>query len=90
VSNVVLIPIIDRDIGGCPECGGNDGYINIEREHFGLCQKHKFRWWIGSNVFSGWREENERIWRENEKRLTDFRLCEPVFTFRELRRRQSA
>jgi ssDNA-binding Zn-finger/Zn-ribbon topoisomerase 1 len=38
--------------GGCPECGDNDGYVNIGADHWFLCDTHKTCWPIGSNLFS--------------------------------------
>jgi hypothetical protein len=43
--------------GGCPTCGGNDGYRNLGREHWFFCAEHKVKWYVGSSLFSGWREE---------------------------------
>ena len=30
--------------GGCPECGHNDGYLNIGRCQWFLCHKHRTKW----------------------------------------------
>jgi hypothetical protein len=45
--------------GGCPHCGGNDGYRNAGRSHRFFCDAHKTSWCVGSNLFSDWRFETE-------------------------------
>ena len=64
--------------GGCPECGTNDGYLNVGREHWFVCDKHKTKWWIGSNLFSSWMEETEEEWQRNKIKLADYREVEPI------------
>jgi hypothetical protein len=53
--------------GTCPECHKTDGYINIGKSHWFLCKKHRTRWWVGSNLFSSWRDQTE----EEQRRLYD-------------------
>lgn len=50
---------IDGYWGLCPICKKTDGYVNIGRNHWFICEKHRTRWWIGSNLFSSWRGETE-------------------------------
>ena len=64
--------------GGCPECGGNDGHLNVERTHHCVCHKHRVRWCVGGNLFSSWRHESEDIWRENSKILAIYKEVEPL------------
>ncbi len=45
--------------GGCPDCGDCDGYVNIGRSHWFLCDKHKVTWCVGSNLFSSWQHQTE-------------------------------
>src|ERR1700733_15172311 len=52
--------------GGCPHCGANHGFLNVRAEHWIVCDAHKLKWCVGSNLFSSWKDENERIWRRNE------------------------
>ena len=84
-SNVVPFPKTETDtvttdqyFGGCPYCGGNDGYLNVERGHWFMCDRHKTKWCAGSNLFSGWRDENEEVWRLNRFRLAEYMTVEPV------------
>ena len=64
--------------GGCPYCGANDGHVNVEREHWCVCNRHKTKWRIGSNLFSGWKDEGEAEWTRNEYRLENFMEVEPI------------
>jgi hypothetical protein len=43
--------------GLCPICHCTDGYANHGSNHFGVCAAHKKLWYIGSNVFSSWRDD---------------------------------
>ncbi len=69
----------DQYFGGCPHCGGNDGYMNVGSEHWFRCDEHRTNWKAGSNLFSGWRNEDETIWRENEYRLAEYQTVEPIY-----------
>ena len=66
--------------GGCPECGGTHGSYNIGQEHWFVCEDHKTKWWIGSNLFSSWREESEEVWRRNNEKLTAYVPVVPLRT----------
>ena len=68
----------DDYFGGCPYCGANDGYMNVEREHWFICNRHKTKWLIGSNLFSGWKDEDETEWTRNEYRLENYMEVEPI------------
>ena len=68
----------DQYFGGCPHCGGSDGYLNIGAEHWFRCDTHRTKWRVGTNLFSGWREEDEDIWLRNRYRLSEFMQVEPV------------
>lgn len=52
-------PARDDDWGLCPTCGKTDGYINVGRGHWFYCQEHKKKWFVGSNLFSSWKDETE-------------------------------
>lgn len=64
--------------GGCPECGENDGFLNVEGTHVFVCHIHKTGWIVGVNLFSAWKEESEEIWEANIKLLKDYRQVEPL------------
>jgi hypothetical protein len=49
----------DPAVGGvCPECGATDGYENIGRYHWAVCDVHGVRWCIGENLFSSWKDDS--------------------------------
>ncbi len=77
-----VVPFIQPDpyLGGCPQCRRNDGLLNVGRYHWATCRRHKTRWLIGSNLFSGWRHEDEAVWLRNRYRLDECRVVEPVFS----------
>jgi hypothetical protein len=59
--------------GGCPSCGRNDGLYNLCNEHWLVCHTHKVRWTIGSNIFSGWRDEAAQEQRERWTVVADYK-----------------
>lgn len=63
----------DNTFGRCPECGGNDGFLNIGRNHVFMCNKHKLAWIVGSNWFRCWRNETEEDWKKNKAILSEYR-----------------
>jgi hypothetical protein len=58
--------------GGCPKCGRNDGQFNAGCAHWFVCHEHKVMWTIGTNLFSGWRDETEAEQREKWRRIEDY------------------
>ena len=52
----------DDRFGACPLCGKTDGYLNVERVHYGICETHQTAWHIGSNLFSDWHDESPADW----------------------------
>jgi len=70
---------VDRYFGGCPTCGGNDGYVNAGKGHFFFCREHRVSWFAGSNLFDSWREQTETEQREEYKQIEGFeRIEEPL------------
>jgi hypothetical protein len=68
--------------GGCPECGQTDGYLNLGRDHWFVCDQHRTKWWIGSNVFSCWRNETQEDWYRAAAKLSQHREVEPIYPTR--------
>lgn len=64
--------------GDCPECGRSDGILNVGREHWGRCSRHRRCWFIGENLFSGWKGEDPRTWHENVAKMAGFVVVEPM------------
>lgn len=72
-------PAKDQGFDLCPECGRTDGFLNVGREHWFVCHAHRTCWHIGSNLFSGWREQNEVEWQRNAALLATYRTVAPVW-----------
>ncbi len=62
--------------GGCPTCLKNDGYLNVGRANIFVCNEHRVRWTVGSNLFSDWRYEPEEVWERNAARIADYQEIE--------------
>jgi hypothetical protein len=54
----------DDRFGICPYCLNTMPYINIGSGHWFYCEKHKLRWYVGSNLFSSWQDETEEQQRK--------------------------
>jgi hypothetical protein len=65
--------------GGCPQCGGSDGYLNLGRSHWESCSKHKTKWLIGENLFSCWRDETAEVWEKNAQLLEGYKEVRPIY-----------
>ena len=63
--------------GSCPQCRGSDGFLNLGRSHWGLCDAHQVKWPIGSNLFSSWQDETEADWARNASKLDGYVEVEP-------------
>ena len=77
--------------GGCPRCGQSDGCMNIGQDHWFVCDAHKRKWCVGSNLFSYWREESDAIWKENADKLAGYVDVRPRYfqtAFGELRQEE--
>ena len=64
--------------GACPKCGDTSGCLNIGRAHWFRCDEHRTKWYVGENMYSGWREETEEEWRANRDRLAYYREVKPL------------
>jgi hypothetical protein len=67
-SSQPIAEVIDSGaLGGvCPQCYRTDGYVNIGKEHWGICDVHRVRWPIGYNLFSECKDEpwelQQQVW----------------------------
>jgi len=50
--------------------------FNIGRGHFVACDRCHTYLFVGSNLMSGWRQENEDIWRKNRRSVKGYRFLE--------------
>jgi hypothetical protein len=68
----------DDPFGNCPECGRTDGCLSIGPDHWYYCRVHQTKWWVGSNLFSGWRAPPEEDWARNDATPSDWREVRPL------------
>ena len=73
---IVLAPV--DYWGGCPKCRKNDGCFSIGPEHWYVCHKHRTKWCVGENLFSGWREQTNQERSRNAVLLSTYRIVEPL------------
>ena len=50
--------------------------FNIMRGHFVACDTCRTYIFVGSNLMSSWREENEGIWQENLESVEGYRFVD--------------
>lgn len=41
--------------GGCPECGSEGSLVHVYSAQWVVCHEHRLAWYIGDNLYSGWR-----------------------------------
>lgn len=64
--------------GVCPKCLTCDDIKNIGRNHWGYCDTHQVKWWVGGNLMDSWKFEDESIWSANRIYLSGFDDIEPA------------
>lgn len=69
----------DGYFGACPICRNDGIVLNIHRNHWMMCPTHSVCWSIGSNLFSGWKEETEDDWARNCRVLEGCQVVEPWY-----------
>ena len=60
-----------EELGGCPECGHTGQHLTVQRDHWYICDDHKTKWWVGSDLFSRYGED-EAIWKKNSEKLAGY------------------
>lgn len=64
---------------GCPKCGANGGVLNLGPEHWAICETHKIKWHLGTDLpFLSWQHENEQVWYRNAVKLQGYQRVEPM------------
>jgi hypothetical protein len=66
-------------LGDCPTCGRNDGFLNVYKSHWCICRRHKVKWYVGYDLFPGWREETEEDWKRNLQILSQYQEVRAKF-----------
>jgi hypothetical protein len=65
--------------GFCPECFRSDHYLNLGADHWMVCERHRYKWNFGANLFGLWRKETEVDWERNAGVLAGYVEVEPVY-----------
>jgi hypothetical protein len=68
----------DHHFGCCPECGNDDGYLNIGREQWFLCHRCETCWCVGENLFDSWRWDTDGMRERSREIVTSYREVVPV------------
>jgi len=76
------VQIGNFDMGECfcevtCRLGHDTRLFNIGRAHFVACDRCRTCIWVGSNLMSGWRQENEAVWEQNSRSVRGYRMVEP-------------
>lgn len=79
-TNVMPFPEIQysKHCGLCPKCGKSDGYVNLGKEHWIICRDHKFKWFVGVNLFDGWQNQTVAQAQSIELMLNSYKEIVPV------------
>lgn len=68
----------ESELGGCPHCGRNDGCLNDGRADWIICHQHKTKWYWGSDLAPGAREEDAAKSQQNRFRLAEYMSVDPI------------
>ena len=64
--------------GVCPKCLETDGCLHVGRDEWFVCREHKAKWYVGSNLFSVWREMTDEEFKNNEELLESYKDIKPI------------
>jgi hypothetical protein len=67
----------DDHFGRCPDCGEPGLCLNVERAHWFVCRHHRRKWYVGANLFSAWKYEDESVWENNACELDAYTAVDP-------------
>ena len=72
--------------GGCPECGGNDGFFQLHPDAWFICHMDKTSWKVSAAILCTRLEQTEYDYHQNWLALDHYHNVEPMPwlpTFRE-------
>jgi hypothetical protein len=72
------VSYVEDYFGNCPECGRTDGCLNIYKVHWYRRNVHKTKWPVGMSFFDSWRHEDDEVWEENWRLLSDYDEVEAI------------
>ncbi len=77
MGTIVPFPQPEPYWESCSVCRRYDVCLNVGREHWFVCHRHRTKWCIGINLFSGWEHEDASVWACNAAVLAGYRAVEP-------------
>lgn len=72
-----VVDIEDDRFGLCPTCHHTDGYVNDGAAHYFVCDTHRVRWFIGTNLFSNHQDETNADSLADQKTLAAYAEVPP-------------
>lgn len=72
----ILEFVVPGYFGGCPRCGRDDGCLNVGKDHWYRCDRHRVRWWIGRGLFTV-EYDDPAVWTENAALLSQYQEVKP-------------
>ena len=74
------VTVFPQNFGFC-ECGRMPTTLNVHKSNYMYCKECRTYWHVGGNLFGSWRHEDESVWRENGKLLSEARPMESKHLF---------
>lgn len=65
--------------GLCPICHRVDEFANHGEHHWQACSEHKSAWYIGSNLFSCWRDDPDGTDEKFNSRFLGYEVVQPWY-----------
>jgi hypothetical protein len=81
MTNIVNFPnggSRDDYFGVCPICRRQNGYLNDGRDHWFVCNTHKTKWCVGSNLFDSWKHLTKEESFAQADKLTQYHEVEAI------------
>jgi len=70
---------ITNRFGCCPKCHRFDRYLNLHKNHYFVCDRHKAYWHGESDIFPSWTYETEEDWNRNREILASYEEVTPYY-----------
>ncbi len=74
----LLVEDEDYYFGRCPVCRERGRWLNVEADHWLVCDEHKLKWCVGSNLTSCWKTESPGDWTANAILLEGYTEIDPA------------
>ena len=68
----------DYPWGACPECLSDTLCLDVGSIQWHVCDTHKAKWWVGSNIDYAWEYKSHEIDLESAAKLAEYTYVKPV------------